>query len=299
MNIKKILLQILHLTGIFIFIFILTRTDLERLINIFMSIDIYGFIFTCLLIPLLELPRALRFKRLLKIQGIRMDMRLLILSYQSSIFFGNISPARAGDFYKIRYLPVKKITGTMLVMADRGFDFLLLLYSGFFCYGLFVHSTVYMYIASLLPFITILLFYFLKRYSKNDNLIRRTLIRTNLHRLLTKWDFTDVLYLSLFSLAATLLFFFFNYSIINLTLGYGVDISDIILLVSIVSLSNIIPITISGIGTREAFSLFVFSKYGLGEAQSIAYGTMSFFLIMIIASMYSFIVWLYTEKYFN
>jgi len=299
MNIKKNLLRLMHLIGIFVFVYILSRTDFDKLLKIFRTIDISGFLMTCLLIPFLELPRALRFKRLLAIQGVKMDIRLLLLSYQSSIFFGNISPARTGDFYKIRYLPIPKLKGTLLVMADRGFDFFLLVYSGVFCYGLFIGSLVYMYVATLLPFITILIFILIKIFSKKHNFVRHLLLKTGLFRLLTKWSFSDAISLSFYSIIATLLFFFFNYSIINLTLGYVIDISDIILLVSMVSLFNILPITISGLGTREAFSLYIFSEYGLSEAQSIAFGTMSFFFIIIISSLYSFIVWLFTEKYFN
>ncbi|PLX19558.1 MAG: hypothetical protein C0601_01510 [Candidatus Muiribacterium halophilum] len=272
---------------------------MKKLIQTFSKTDIKWFSLTLLLIPFLEIPRMLRFNILLRLEGIRLDLKSIFLSYQSSIFFGNISPLRAGDFYKIRYFKIPTFKGIILVMADRGFDFILLVVSGIYSFGVFKDSITLRFVALSISIFLILSFVFIRIFGKKIKFLERILKKTSTIDLLTKWTLKDAFFLTLYSITATLLFFFFNHLILNLTMSTDVSFTDVILIVSMVSLSNIIPITISGIGTREALSLLILSSYGLKQETAITYGALAFILTMLAASIYSFLIWLLAQKHFK
>jgi hypothetical protein len=75
-------------------------------------------------------------------------------------------------------------------------------------------------------------------------------------------------------------------------LGIDVPLRYVALMLPVMTLMEIIPISVSGIGTREAAVVFFFSAVGIGNAQAVAFSIMYLIVGTYLTALVGFGAWL-------
>lgn len=120
--------------GIGLFVLALIKIDIPKTLEILKQTNWWFCTLSLLVLILAIYLRALRWRYLLKMQGYVYSAWNSFLVYMSSMYWGNITPGRAGDFVKVLYLkedldlPMGKSMASVLV--DRVLDLYLLLILG-------------------------------------------------------------------------------------------------------------------------------------------------------------------------
>ena len=212
--------------------------------------------------------------------------------YAAAMYIGALTPGRIGDFIKVLYLKEDGYSfgkSFATVLLDRLFDLsslLLLGYAGMLLFITLFERTITILSCILAGTFSLILFFLYKK-----DLSRRILEYISSHfipekyREKTKTGFSD-LYNSIKTLKTNQLILatvmtFFGWIIYFLTMyllafSIGIDIPFLYLAtcVSISAVITLIPISISGIGTRDATLIILFSYLGLSKESAIAFSMM-------------------------
>jgi len=85
--------------------------------------------------------------------------------------------------------------------------------------------------------------------------------------------------------------FFFLCYLVAKSIGLSISYFELALIMSIVNLITFIPISISGLGTREASMIFLFKTIGLSTETAVSYSFLIFFTSYICGGLRGFIAW--------
>ena len=280
---------LLHLFGIFLFVFILSRIDLEETLKILSNTDLVYLSAALILIVPLILTKACRWQFLMRIQDINYSLRDSFLMYSTGMFIGIITPGKLGDFIKILYLQKDGHSfgkSFVSVFIDRLFDLVSLLFIGYISLLVFISLFEEQIIILSIFFIITALIFLLLVYKKgfNKKILRRfyillvpekykTNIRINFNdfyrdlHLLSRYG---LLLVAIATIIGWIIYFAMTY-LLMLSLGIAVPVLYLISCVSISSVISLIPISISGIGTRDAIFIVLFSHIGLSKESAIAF----------------------------
>ena len=314
---KKIfsLRNLIHFVGIFIFIFIfiLFKIDIKKSLEIIAGSNPFLIIIALVAgIPPIIL-RNLRWQKLLKNKGVIIKFSETFLVYFYAVFWGSITPGKIGEFSKIIYLNKKGVPlkiSTVSVIFDRLFDIITILILGFL--GLFIFfrnlkNIIYIFLIIgmiILSFIFIL--YFNKNFIKNtlEKIISKLPIKNssnvseeiidNLFNSLKKPGF--ILFSgTIISIAAWVMYFFQLYI---LSKAIGINLAFILTsaIIAIITTLNLIPITVSGIGTRDLTLMLLFSQIGLGKEEAISF-SMMILLTFVAGGLFGWICGFFLEKH--
>lgn len=284
-------------TGLFVLLFLLFFVDLSSLAQILAESD-FRLVFAGALAAIPAwLLRAVKWHRILKGLGIDSSPRPILIGTIAGDHLGTISPAKVGEVVKIGYLKRDAPVGVLItsLLADRVADVAVLLLFG--CTGLLIWSlefgwnietrTIIIVTVCLLAFV--LLFAFLKSSYVKDWLSRAEkspersgfAARTSdsVKKILLDTlqipakTYVAVIFLSALVLGTTFARAYF------FALSLGLDVSPVFLLalIPVAGLIQSLPITIMGIGTRDALFVVAFSFIGLGSALAIGYSALFLF----------------------
>jgi uncharacterized protein (TIRG00374 family) len=123
--------KLIRLSGPLLFLLILSRMDLGRMVEIIGAIRVDFLLAALFLYPCLILLKAWRWHILLSQQEINYGLAPAFLAYNSSLSVGYVTPGRLGEFVKALYLrqdegiPLGQALSSVLM--DRLFDLYLLL----------------------------------------------------------------------------------------------------------------------------------------------------------------------------
>src|SRR5579872_3643640 len=135
---KKLLVVVI---GIGLFVFVLMNVDREKTFDIMKGADWKLCALSLVALVGMTYIRGGRWSFLLKMQGYTYSVWNGFLVYMVSMYWGNITPGRAGDFVKILYLKedLKVSTGSGMasILVDRVFDLYILLILG--CVGILIY----------------------------------------------------------------------------------------------------------------------------------------------------------------
>lgn len=291
------------------FIFILSRLNLSELKIIF-SLMNWG-LFLSAIPPffLVILFKALRWKRILSLQGIEAPFSELYQVYMASFYLGAGTPGRTGEL--IKYLYVKKRGNELGVslfgaVFDRLLDLFFVIiigYVGIFFFASFLESQL-IYI-SLLIIITMLLIAFLIwrkdltakiYYSLLTTLVPKK-FRDESHQVVKKFlnEFKKTS-LRLFDLPLLFtflswLFYYFQVYLLANSLGTKISFFYLSIFVSIAAFIALFPITFQGIGTRDATLVFFFGLLGLPAEKAVAL-SLTMLLLFTIHALIGLFFWL-------
>ena len=283
--------KLTRLLGLVILGIILWRTDMEALgqtlagCRILLVAAAFGM---CLLAVV---AKGLRWRQLLIAQGHSYPVHRAVMIYFSGLYIGLVTPGKLGELARMLY--VKRDFNTSAgralsaLVLDRVFDLYALLVVGLFaCFrfdiiaGLSPVFLIFIAIVAVLPLVLL-----------NPKLGRWFTVKvlgktaTKLSQLSTDGangfiGGTEEL-LSLRSLTAGVVltvvayvFVFWSGYLLTRSLSIDIGFLDAALVLGLANLLSLIPITVAGVGTRDAVFVFVFGVLGIVQAQALAFSAL-------------------------
>ena len=291
------------------FVIIIARTDLEGILinikNVEFSYLLLASLFT---FPIL-LAKSYSWNYLKKKQGIHYSQKDSFLMYGVGLYIGSVTPGRVGEISKALYLKKDGHSfGKSMVslILDRLSDIVFLLIFLFFG-SLFVLNSLYQQI--LISVIVLMLLIFISFIYLKSNITKFLLKKTFYFFIPEKYqkswkiNFQDFIndikiykfknYLIVFSL--TVFSWIFCYIQI-FTVARSVGITNVpflylAVIFTIISFINLIPISILGIGTREAALFFFLSPFLILKEQIIVFSSL-ILLMYLFTVCIGLICWL-------
>ncbi len=296
---KKIKIFIKAAISLLVLFFILHSIDFYRLVVVLKNVNLYYLFFSVVIIYIGIIVSSIKWKILLRKQNIEVSLGKSCSAYYSGMFFNTFLPTViGGDFVRAK------------IVSNDGAPFEKTLASIFFdrCLGFFalsclsfagaVAGTKFDYppkiiILAILIFVVVLGFFFLFFLTRNSLRLRDYLTRGKFRSTLLKYyeamtvykDFSkDIFFALVLSFVFQFLSILYTFFIIS-ALGVQLSIWFVFLLYSITTLFIMLPISISGIGLREASFVFFFISIGLSSTLAVAAAFLSFSILVIINSL--------------
>lgn len=313
---KNNLLKIIHyikkysyLLGIFIFILILTKVNFNQLWqNIKGMKPLYLITALALGFPTLII-KSFCWNYIKRQQGIKYKLKDSFLMYVSSLFISGFTPGRIGEVARAFYLKKdgysmgKSLVG---VIIDRLTDFIFLLV-------VIVVGSLF-FITIFQKQITILILVIIITIVLSMVFLKIGLVKWFFKTLFNKFipeqyqkswklsfqDFMNDLkiyklknYIIIFAIT---IFSWLFYYIQTYALGKGANIEGIPFLyftvaITITGFITLIPISVAGIGTREAALILLFSPYAISIEKIIAFSSL-ILLMYLFSCLFGLICWL-------
>lgn len=76
------------------------------------------------------------------------------------------------------------------------------------------------------------------------------------------------------------------------TLGVPVRFGYVLLIMPIVTLVELVPVSVSGLGTRDAVVIYFFSFVGVGSAQAVGFSVAYVLIGTYLTALAGFLFWL-------
>jgi len=277
----KIIKRILPLFGIFLLVYVINKIGVLGILKSLKEANYFMiFLGTLFFIPMLFISAA-KWNLILKKQGVNLKFSYLLKIQIISLFYEFITPARIGSFIKIAYLQERlKNFGKSAnsVVIDRFLDFLSVSFLALIGSTILLKNSINSSHASMVVFFLFFLGFLVLTNKKLSrilwNIAYKVLIPKNFkERAMNSFnEFYKVLpnlwNILLFSLV-TLLFWIMVYTQAYLfALGFNVNVPylEFIFIFPISVIISLIPVTVSGLGTREASLLALLSRFGSGSS---------------------------------
>jgi len=291
-KIRNTISKILPIFGVLLFIFILSRVGVSAIWGNLKTLNFpYFTIAVILLVPAVFL-KAYKWRGVVGVLGFSYphfeSFKVMLISY----FIGSITPARLGDFSRAWYLkkrnvPLSKAFSSVLI--DRIFDLGILILMAVFSVVTLVHAFSLAY-SSILMILFVAIFFAVSVFLVlRKNLMRRVLrpffymlIPEKYHKkLINVFDdfyesislFSQDMRASLSLAFLTLLTWLVSFlSVYFAALALNIQISyfTLILILPFTTLVEMLPISFSGIGTRDAVLILIFSLLLIPASQAVS-----------------------------
>ena len=294
---KKKLVQFI---GIILFVIILFKIDIIKSLEILCGADIRLVILAIIMIfPIIGLKTS-RWYYLLRLQNIRdLSFRDSFLIYFVGIFWSNITPGKLGGFSKVLYLKEKKYSlGKSLysVLFDYFFDLLsviILGISGMFLFFSIFQQTI-LYISIILGSLFFLFLIYLYKKHHFNNFLKKifyflipshyhnqTDVNLNDFKIALKSLSPGKFFIGLILSLIIWLIYLLQIYIVAIAIGINLSFLYNSVAIAISSFLSLLPITISGIGTRDLVLITLFSQFGITQEKAIALSLSVLFLIFL------------------
>ena len=245
--------------------------------------------------------KSYRWRLLIHNEGVIYSKYKAFAAYMSSDAIGIVTPGRIGEIARLYYVrqetPIGFYAAFKTIVSDRIFDFTMLGWFGlsgmlFYFKTFGNHPGIYYAIGVLLVFIigyivVIKLLATILKYKKVNRLpvvrfIYESFLAVLSNRSMLMWVIT---------IAAYFLYFAFSW-LIMISLHLSPSYIDVIFIMSIMSLSTIIPLSVAGFGTREATLVLLFAYYGLASETAISFSLMHFTAFFLWGGIIGLVFWL-------
>ena len=290
--------QYIRYIGPLFLLFILSKINISQLLDNLISINIYYLSLAVLLnIPQLFF-KSYRWCLLLKQQNINYSPVQSFLIYISSLYVGFITPGRIGEFVKTLYLKseknIKISIGFSSVLIDRLFDLYLLIILGFigiWKFGILGKFSDIFFILSIVIVLIPLIILNKQLMEKAIKLLYNLAVVKNIkgkieenfedfYNWLQKLISPRLLVSGLLTCLGYFMFFIQSYLIV-MAMDLSINFITITLFMAISNLISFIPISISGLGTRDATLIYLFSLIGLKPELAVSYAFLVFITFFV------------------
>lgn len=307
-------LQILGVVGLVIFIFILSQIDLNKLLQIITEINPYLLALALAVNGIIILLKSLKWKFIVNTIAPRFTLYQSVIGFLVGFSLSIITPGKIGDFVKALYVKDKEHSlGEALstVIIERLIDIIFLFLFGFLAllilfnimgieilsfgimavlgtcliFGVYILFNKTLISKILRPFFNIIVPASFKNkvsdiYNEFYNglhkfIHNRRAAVSSISIGLISWVFTPI-YAYLIALSIQL------------------DISFLLIAISvpIISILDLLPISISGIGTRDAALIFLFGIESISAEQTIAFSLLYLLLSYWFVALIGAVCWL-------
>lgn len=299
---------VIRLAGLIIFCIILVSIDIPATVQILLGADVILLTLALLSIFPQIFLKAWRWYLLMKMQNIRYPLKDAVIVYFAGLFLGTITPGRLGDFIKVQYLREEGYSSgksLLSVLLDRFYDIAALILVGYISIIYFIHyfSERIFLVSTLLilvPVVAIILYS--TGIVNKDHLAGiaamlspkryRDMILKTLHDFFE--DFSSIrtlplIYAFILTVATWTLYFIMSY-LFALALSIPVDFLYLAGCVAIAGFITLLPVSISGIGTREATFILLFGFAGISSESAVAYSAL-ILLMYVVNGFVGFLAW--------
>ena len=252
--------------------------------------------------------KSCRWNILLKQQAINYSSVQSFLVYMSSLYVGFITPGRVGEFMKVLYLKSDKgisvSKGFSSVLVDRLFDLYLLVILGFIGIWHFdvlgkISSSFFVLtiIIGLTPIVMLnkqLMGKFINTLYK-VSVVKKVEVKIeerfeDFYNGLRTLISPKLLISGLLTCLGYFMFFIQSYLIV-MAMGLSINFITITLFMAISNLISFIPISISGLGTRDATLIYLFSLIGLKPELAVSYAFLVFITFFVVGGLLGAVAW--------
>lgn len=304
--------KLLPVIGIIILGYILWRFDIGKIIAVFSTVNPLYAALCFLGLPLVFLIFNIQWQMILKRQSIHVSFWYSFKNLFIGYFYGFITPGGLGAYLSALYLrneskaPLLKCVSNIMTfnIIDYITIFILGAIGGLFLIGQYPYLFV---IILLLLIIVSFLFVFYLRQKASKNLFQR-LLHTQIFKFIQTYvddpiesfydDLPSFRSLVLPFLVSFLSWLVFYTELYFIALLFDIHIPFIILIFMLAITSSIatIPVSIYGLGTRDAVIVALFSLYGVPPENCISFTLFWFTLFLITPSIIGAFVTLSENK---
>lgn len=303
MNWKKIK-KFLPIIGIAIFVYLIIKLDIVKVLKQISSINLYYIVLAVLITFVFFISQTLKWFVIARKQKIKVPFWDAFKINIITNFYGFITPAKVGTIIRADYL--KKYEGgagrgvsnfAIDKVLDLGSLFFLTIIFGFIFYSsnkLISLNLLYFFIGIFLMIMLFSLLFYKKEASKSILRVIYKKFIPNKAKEKARMAF-DAFYENMPSLKFLFIVFLINLIswAINYIVFYFVGLSvginqGLIIVLSILPISTLvaqIPITINGLGTRELTMISLFGKFGIDAIKVFTTSILTIIIMSIIPSI--------------
>lgn len=287
-----------RLFGIALFIYVVSKINIADLVAVLRKTNLDYFLIGVLFLMLSFLIRIARWRMLAESIGSHLSFGTSASMVSKGLFFGSVVPGRLGEFFRARYLVEESaVSGGQafyVAFIDRILDILVVA-----AVGLLGFWILFSKIPVLIFFISAVAICFLARKKG----IRRSLdilikffipafLKEKADYFLSEFykGFVN-LKPKLFIKASVLAFLYylfggaaFHYFVV-LALGLAVPFWYLFLIVAIVWLVMAIPVSLFGLGTREAAFIYFFALLNISASSAVAVSLLALFCNLFMVTV--------------
>jgi uncharacterized protein (TIRG00374 family) len=304
--------KLLPIAGIILFIYVLWRFNVEKILAVFSTINPFYAALCFLSLPLYLIVVNIEWQLILKKQNINVSFRYSFKNYFIGYFYGFITPGGLGNYLRALYLkqesntPLPKCLSNILTLNTIDLIALFILSSigGLFLLGRYP----YLLLISLLSLIIVsVLFVFFLRQKKSKKLFEK-LLKTQIFQTVQRFmddpidtfyedlpSFKDLRLPFLISFLSYVVFFTELYFIAQL-FGISVPYLTLFFMFAISATVAAIPISIQGLGTRDVTFVALLSMYNVSPENSISFTLFWFTVFWITPSVIGTFITLMEHK---
>ncbi|MBU2473111.1 flippase-like domain-containing protein [Patescibacteria group bacterium] len=295
----KIFFQIL---GPLIFIYILFKIDYQLFFKEISLLKWYFLILAIILVFLLIIIKALRWRIVLLSLDINISKLKCVNLHWVGTFVGIITPGRFGELIKVYFLKNKgynSFCSFFSVILDRIADVFVLLFFNVLIF-VFFFKDVGIYVIPIgffLLLVIVFIFLLMDQRSYFNKLFIRLIGKFFLIDFKDYNRFTfsklwqgikglkkkEVIYFFIYLIISWFVYFSARYAI-ALSLGLNLSFIDITIISSSMALMSILPISIAGLGTREATAIYFFSLFSLSKESALLFSLLVFTTDILVVS---------------
>jgi uncharacterized protein (TIRG00374 family) len=297
----------LRLLGPILLVVVIARLgDLDTMVATLTHASPGWFVLAVLLNPLIVHIKVERWRYLMRHLGYEYGLRRAYAAFLGSAYIGMQTPGRVGDLLRIQYvrhdIEMPYSTGLATVVMDRLSDVYALLgfvavgvayFAGALSRDLATIAWIGVGVTALAPLTLFIpgvaektLAHAYKRFVRTE---QAGGLENFLHALRRYVGRPLVVVLTL---AVTP--FLLNYTqgwLLARSMGLDITFFQVMCMLSVASLLGLMPVSVAGIGVREAFLALVFPTLGLLSAQGVAFGMSILFVQYVVIMMAGFIAW--------
>lgn len=245
--------------------------------------------------------KSYRWRMLIHNEGVIYSKYKAFAAFMASDAIGIVTPGRIGEIARLYYVrqetPISFYAAFKTIVSDRIFDFTMLGWFGlsgmlFYFKTFGNYPGVYYALATLLVFIVgyIVVIKFLSIVLRFQKISRFPVIRFVYESFLAVIGKQS---LAMWGITILAYFMYFAFSwFIMISLHLNPSYIDVVFIMSIMSLSTIIPLSVAGFGTREATLVLLFSYYGLASETAISFSLMHFTAFFLWGGLIGLVFWL-------
>ncbi|MFH1752172.1 MAG: lysylphosphatidylglycerol synthase transmembrane domain-containing protein [archaeon] len=308
---KLKLSSFLPLIGILLFAFIIWSIGLEELIIVFQSVEWFWFLPLILFSFIGIIFKTIKWQAFIKVLGEKYSFKQALGVWFAGFFIGVVTPGKIGEAVRAAYLKkdLKLETGKGLITValDRIFDVVflfLIVLLGLIAFSFYVDFPQTIVVTLIILFITLLAvlvilskqslvtFFFKPLYRFVPKKFKPKISKTyndfySGFRLIRKKKIVllKASVLTIIAWFVTFLAFYFAFLMLNI----DISIALVLMIVPTIILLEALPISFSGIGTRDAGLIFFFSFLGITAQLAVAYSL----IILFSEVLFAFIGFLY------
>ena len=299
--------------GLFILLYLIIRVGINNILESLFKIKLGYLPLIFLFLILITIISGYKILLILRKQNINLSLGYLIKITLISYFYGTITPAKIGYLAKIFYL--KKKTGKKLsevsssVIVDRVLDtFSLLLFATIGSFLIIGHYSNLDIILIILLVVLSFLFWFFMNKERSKivlKIIYLFLIPKKYHSDLKEtfnnfYDNIPKIKHIILPFILTMIGWILNYTIIYLiaqSLEVKINYFSFIFIYALITIISLIPITIAGLGTREAGAMLILGLFGVEASKTIIISLLGFLFTDVLLSIIGFYFSLKEGKY--